>query len=164
MWRAFTGECVCAAGMWSVKDVCVHRKPGMVALINSISAQMDKGNYVFELSDYNQDIHTVASLLKKFLKELPDALIPHQMYQHFLDCSRIPDPEIQLSTLKELVYRLPTAHYHTLRFLMKHLAKIVEHSAQNKVSGCVERGLETCLSSVSIKLRLYKENSLSMHM
>lgn len=109
------------------------RKPGMVALINNMSAQMDKGNYVFEHSDYGSDIHTVASLLKKFLKDLPDALIPEHMYEHFQNCARIPDPEIQLNTLKELVMQLPTAHYHTLRFLMKHLAKIVAHSDQNKV-------------------------------
>lgn len=105
----------------------------MASLINSLSAQMDKGNYVFDLSDYGQDIHTVASLLKKFLKEIPDAIIPDHMYEHFQNCSRIPDSEIQLNTLKELVYRLPTAHYHTLRFLMRHLARIVANSAQNKV-------------------------------
>lgn len=94
---------------------------------------MDKGNYTFEHSDYGSDIHTVASLLKKFLKDLPDALIPDHMYEHFQNCARIPDPEIQLNTLKQLVVGLPTAHYHTLRFLMKHLAKIVAHSDQNKV-------------------------------
>ena len=41
-------------------------------MINNMSAQMDKGNYDFDISDYGQDIHTVGSLLKKYFKELPD--------------------------------------------------------------------------------------------
>ena len=36
--------------------------------------------------------------------------------------------------LKDLVFELPTAHYHTLKFLMKHLKKVAAHSEQNKVS------------------------------
>ena len=94
---------------------------------------MDKGNYMFDISDYGQDVHTVASLLKKFLKELPDALIPDHMYQDLVACARLTDEETRLNTLKDLVYHLPTAHYHTLKFLMRHLGKVVAHSQQNKV-------------------------------
>lgn len=94
---------------------------------------MDKGNYLFDMADYGQDIHTVASLIKKFLKELPDPLLPDRMYDNFVVCARILEEEKRLSTLKDLVYQLPTAHYHTLQFLMKHLSKVVAHSSQNKV-------------------------------
>lgn len=113
---------------------CHHRKPGLVAMINNISAQMDKGNYMFDIADYGQDIHTIASLIKKYLKELPDPLIPSSMYKKFVECSRLTDQEARLTTLKELVFHLPTAHYHTLRYLMSHLSKVVAHSSQNKVS------------------------------
>lgn len=106
----------------------------MVALINTMSAQMDKGNYAYDISDYRQDIHTVASLLKKFLKELPDPLIPESMHANFLQCARLTNEEIRLTTLQQLVLQLPTAHYHTLRFLVRHLAEIIKHSSENKVS------------------------------
>ena len=109
------------------------RKPGLIAMINQMSAQMDKGNYKFEYTDYGQDIHVVASLLKKFLKELPDPLIPDDMYPHFLACARLDNEKEQMQTLKELVCGLPTAHYHTLSYLMRHLANIYAHSAQSKV-------------------------------
>ena len=95
---------------------------------------MDKGNYMFDIADYGQDIHTIASLIKKYLKELPDPLIPSAMYKKFVECSRLTDQEARLTTLKELVFHLPTAHYHTLRYLMTHLSKVVAHSSQNKVS------------------------------
>lgn len=109
------------------------RKPGLLAMINQMSSQMDKGHYLFEYSDYGQDIHTAASLLKKFFKELPDPLIPDNMYAHFLACARLADEKVRLTTLKELVYRLPTAHYHTLRFLIRHLVVVSTHHVQNKV-------------------------------
>ena len=103
-------------------------------MINNMSAEMDKGNYGFELPDYGQDIHAVGSLLKKFFKELPDPLIPDNMHTDFLSCAKLSDQEERLTQLKELVFQLPTAHYHTLHFLMQHLTRVVAHSSENKVS------------------------------
>ncbi len=95
-----------------------------------ISAEMDKGNYSFP--DY-EDIHVMSSLLKKFLKELPDPLIPGAVYNDFIACGREENEEKRLSRLKELVYHLPTAHYHTLKFIMKHLRKVTTSHDINKV-------------------------------
>ena len=108
-----------------------------------MSVEMDKGNY--EFSEYG-DIHTIGSLLKKFFKELPDPAVPVGLYDDFVTCAKETNEEERLSMLKELVYRLPTAHYHTVKFLMKHLKKVAAHSDQNKVSTCnvisfVSRGL-----------------------
>jgi hypothetical protein len=116
-------------------------------MINTLSAQMDKGNYGFDISDYGQDIHTVASLFKKFLKELPDPLLPDNMYHKFVDCSRIADEKKRLSMLKDLVYHLPTAHYHTMQFIMQHLGKVVAHSQQNKVRCSPSGDLLKCFFS-----------------
>ena len=99
-----------------------------------MSVEMDKGNY--EFSEYG-DIHTVGSLLKKFFKELPDPAVPVSLYDDFVSCAKETNEEERLSMLKELVYHLPTAHYHTLKFLMKHLKKVAGHSDQNKVSTCM---------------------------
>ena len=95
---------------------------------------MDKGNY--SLAEHGGDIHIVCSLLKKFFKELPDPVIPSAMYEEFVACGRESD-EVRVSTLKELVFRLPTAHYHTLRFLMRHLRRVTTLNDMNLVSGSV---------------------------
>ena len=102
-------------------------------MINTMSTRMDKGNYTLDSSEYGHDIHTVGSLLKKFFMELPDPLIPSSMHREFFTCARLTNEEARLSTLKDLVYHLPTAHYHTLRYLMRHLAEIATHSDKNKV-------------------------------
>ena len=91
---------------------------------------MDKGSY--SLSEHD-DVHIVSSLLKKFLKELPDPLIPGAVYNEFIACAREEDEEKKMNRLKELVHNLPTAHYHTLKFLMKHLRKVTTFHEVNKV-------------------------------
>ena len=100
---------------------------------------MDKGNY--EVSEYG-DIHTVGSLLKKFFKELPDPAVPVHLYDKFIACAKETDEEERLNELKDLVYQLPTAHYHTLKYLMQHLKKIVRRSDENKVRWTGEEGGE----------------------
>lgn len=102
-------------------------------MINYMSGEMDKGTYDFTQEEIG-DVHTVASLCKKFFKDLPDPMIPSLLHDQFLACARLSNDDTRLSVLKELVFELPTAHYHTLKFLMKHLMKVTAHCEQNKVS------------------------------
>lgn len=37
----------------------------------------------------NTDVHTVASLLKLYLRELPEPVIPFQKYEEFLACAKL---------------------------------------------------------------------------
>ncbi|KAL5497395.1 hypothetical protein EMCRGX_G013860 [Ephydatia muelleri] len=111
----------------------IYRIPGKVALINSLSMDIDKGNYSQLDSGYD-DIHTIGSLLKKFLKDLPDPLIPSNLYVHFINAARIPSERERMKTLKELVFNLPPVHYHTLKFLLTHLYKVSEYSEANKMN------------------------------
>ena len=98
--------------------------------MRALSVEMDKGNY--NHTDYGE-VHIISSLLKKFLKELPDPLIPGGMYDDFISCGLEKDEEQRMTRMKELVYSLPIAHYHTLKFLMTHLKNITAHSDVNKV-------------------------------
>lgn len=51
----------------------IYRMAGSIAQVNTVSLELNKGNYKI-LKD--QDVHSITSLLKKFLKELPDPVIP----------------------------------------------------------------------------------------
>lgn len=37
----------------------------------------------------NTDVHTVASLLKLYLRELPEPVIPFSKYEDFLTCAQL---------------------------------------------------------------------------
>lgn len=41
------------------------------------------------LSGSNTDVHTVASLLKLYLRELPEPVIPFAKYEDFLTCAQL---------------------------------------------------------------------------
>ncbi len=102
-------------------------------MIKHLSSEMDKGVYEFTQEEIG-DVQTVASLFKKFLKELPDPMIPEAVHDEFIACARLADESDRLTRLHELVYNLPTAHYHTLKFIMLHLTMVAGQSDLNKVT------------------------------
>ena len=52
-------------------------------------------------------IHIVTALLKTFLRELPDPLIPGALYNAFLACGEIEDPAVERAELARLIRELP---------------------------------------------------------
>ncbi len=87
------------------------------------------------------DIHSVTGLLKQYLRELPEALIPDAKYPEFFQAygrigrvggsggqgkSSEDDPTDSTSaagTILQLIRDLPQPNSDTLRFLLDHLMK-----------------------------------------
>jgi len=66
----------------SVNEEGLFRVPGSIAIMTEIRNSLESGN----LRDYGEylkgkDEHAVSSLLKQFLRELPEPLIPYSSYQ-----------------------------------------------------------------------------------
>ena len=97
-------------------------------------SEMNKGNFdAASVSDEWQDIKMVTTLLKRFLKQLPDSLIVKGLYHDFITAARAPTDEGRVQRIKELLGLLPAAHFHTLHHFTVHLATIEKHSEHNKV-------------------------------
>lgn len=47
----------------------------------------------------NTDVHTVASLLKLYLRELPEPVIPYAKYEDFLSCAKLLSKEEEAVSL-----------------------------------------------------------------
>ncbi|XP_024940412.1 phosphatidylinositol 3-kinase regulatory subunit alpha isoform X5 [Cephus cinctus] len=77
-----------------------------------------------ELAQYSPQC--IASVLKKFLRELPDPVIPVQWYDRFLEASRLRNDEQCAAHLNQLVNELPGHHRSTLRHLMSHFCRICQ--------------------------------------
>lgn len=66
--------------------VGIYRIPGNTAAISALAELVNKGFDEQTLSDPRwDDVNVVSSLLKLFLRRLPEALIPDDMYKHFID-------------------------------------------------------------------------------
>lgn len=93
----------------------------------------ESGTGDVDLAEYNSNC--IASVLKKFLRELPDPVIPVQWYDRFLDAAKIRTGDEQAAAcLARLVNELPEHHRSTLQHLMAHLCRIcqMEHAHGNR--------------------------------
>ena len=116
--------------------VGVYRVPGNSAAVNYLTEQLKKDDVeeAFRLDDHRwNDVNVVSSLLKSFFRKLPDPVFCAELYRDFIESSKIEDASLRLSALKKLVQQLPEVHYKTLRHVMKHLCRVVEHSDVNKM-------------------------------
>lgn len=79
----------------------------------------------------SQDVHVVSSVLKRYLRRLPEPVITHGLYDQFISCSLIKRPERKLEKIRGIVAQLPKQHRLTLHLLAKHLNLISQYLEVN---------------------------------
>ncbi|XP_014670283.1 PREDICTED: phosphatidylinositol 3-kinase regulatory subunit alpha-like isoform X2 [Priapulus caudatus] len=78
--------------------------------------------------DINQfEIQVLAGILKRFLRELPNPLIPCELYESFIEAAKIQNDVDCTKALVRLLDKLPPAHSSVLRFLMEHFCRVCLH-------------------------------------
>ncbi|NWU91878.1 RHG24 protein, partial [Upupa epops] len=84
----------------------------------------------------NTDVHTVASLLKLYLRELPEPVIPYAKYDDFLSCTKMLSKEEEkgLRELVKQVKSLPAVNYNLLKYICRFLDEVQFYSGVNKMS------------------------------
>lgn len=111
--------------------VGIYRIPGNTAAISALTEQVNKGFDEQTLNDPKwEDVNVVSSLLKLFLRRLPEALLPNNMYKHFIDADDERGQK-RLIDLKILIDNLPPQSYESLKHLMKHLNLISRNCDTN---------------------------------
>ncbi|XP_072523045.1 rho GTPase-activating protein 22 [Salminus brasiliensis] len=112
----------------------LFRMPGQANLVKELQDAFDCGDK--PQFDSNTDVHTVASLLKLYLRELPEPVVPFCKYEDFLTCAQLlaKDEEEGLQELGQQVKTLPPANYNLLKYICKFLDEVQSHSLENKMS------------------------------
>ncbi|XP_041075677.1 rho GTPase-activating protein 6-like [Polyodon spathula] len=113
--------------MYGLQTVGIFRVGSSKKRVRQLREEFDQGNDV--ILDDDQSVHDVAALLKEFLREMPDPLLPRELYTAFLISSAM-DTEEQLSFLQLLLYLLPPCNCDTLYRLLQFLSKVAS-CAQN---------------------------------
>ncbi|XP_076261021.1 phosphatidylinositol 3-kinase regulatory subunit alpha isoform X2 [Rhynchophorus ferrugineus] len=100
------------------------------ALVKSIENVSDLNS--LDLSQFSPVV--ISGVIKKYLRELPDPLIPVQWYEKFIEAQKKKNDEECTVALKQLVDKLPENHKSTLQFIMAHLCRIclMEFARGNK--------------------------------
>uniref|UniRef100_A0A673GXV4 Rho GTPase-activating protein 22-like n=1 Tax=Sinocyclocheilus rhinocerous TaxID=307959 RepID=A0A673GXV4_9TELE len=111
----------------------LFRMPGQANLVKELQEAFDCGDK--PQFDSNTDVHTVASLLKLYLRELPEPVVPFCKYEDFLASAQLlaKDEEEGIQELGKLVTTLPAANYNLLKYICKFLDEVQSHSNENKM-------------------------------
>jgi hypothetical protein len=106
----------------------IYRKTGGSGQSKLITQLFERGDYTaFDLLDRDRfnDICSTTSVLKSYLRTLPNPLLTFVLHDEFIFASSIQDPAHRSAKYADLVKQLPTEHYYTLRILMLHLHRFV---------------------------------------
>lgn len=105
-------------------------------LVRDLKDRFDEGELV-DLYKDDLDVHSVASLLKQYFRELPESIIPFASYQEFMNIAMRFQGSSKLDEVEELrnaMAALPQDNYNVLKFLCSFLDLVAQKTDVNKMS------------------------------
>ncbi|XP_061645533.1 rho GTPase-activating protein 22 isoform X2 [Phyllopteryx taeniolatus] len=131
---ALVERCACFIRDHGLKEEGLFRAPGQTTHVRELQDAFDRGENLLFASATN--VHTVASLLKLYLRELPEPLIPFTKYAQFLSCALLltKDREMGIIELGKQVKSLPKVNYNLLEYICRFLDEVQSYSDANKMS------------------------------
>ncbi|NXL88033.1 RHG18 protein, partial [Alectura lathami] len=110
------------------------RIPGVATRVKSLCQELEAKFYEGTFNWENVKQHDAASLLKLFIRELPQPLLTVQYLKAFQDVQNLPMRKQQLQALNLLVILLPEANRDTLKVLLEFLQRVIDHRDKNKMT------------------------------
>uniref|UniRef100_A0A3Q2YFD3 Rho GTPase activating protein 22 n=1 Tax=Hippocampus comes TaxID=109280 RepID=A0A3Q2YFD3_HIPCM len=123
---ALVERCACFIRDHGLREEGLFRAPGQTSHVRELQDAFDRGESL--LFDSSTDVHTVASLLKLYLRELPEPVIPFTKYAQFLSCALL------LNKDREMVKSLPKVNHNLLEYICRFLDEVQSHSDANKMN------------------------------
>uniref|UniRef100_A0A8C7YNZ2 Rho GTPase activating protein 22 n=1 Tax=Oryzias sinensis TaxID=183150 RepID=A0A8C7YNZ2_9TELE len=127
-------QCACFIREHGLKEEGLFRAPGQTNHVRELQDAFDRGEK--PVFDSSTDVHTVASLLKLYIRELPEPIIPFSKYTQFLSCAQLlnKDKEMGIAELRKQVKSLPQVNYNLIKYICKFLDEVQSYSNDNKMS------------------------------
>ncbi|KAH9971731.1 GTPase activating protein [Lactifluus volemus] len=129
-------KCCEAIEKHGITTMGVYRVGGTMSKVTRLKEKLDRDLEATNLDaeEWSGDISNVTSVLKLWLRDLPEPLLTMQLHQGFLDAAKIDNDRLRHIRLHERVNDLPDPNYATLKYFMGHLHRIAQHEAQNSMS------------------------------
>jgi hypothetical protein len=130
----FLHRCVTFLREHALHEVGIFRLPGQASRVQDLKELYDQGcQQQFSASE---DVHTVGSLLKLYLRELPEPLVPFDGYSFFQSAVKKLSigMEAAVEDLQRALLHLPKVNINVLKYLVRFLSEIQDHSEDNKMT------------------------------
>ncbi|KAJ7630593.1 hypothetical protein FB45DRAFT_915968 [Roridomyces roridus] len=111
----------------------IYRVSGRHAVVQSLLHEIERDESKFEFKQ-KDDIFAVASLLKLYLRELPEKLFRFSLQDRMAHTEDLADHQSNnFMLLRSKIRRLPPVHQATLKALLEHLSRVVALCEKNKM-------------------------------
>ncbi|KAG2370245.1 hypothetical protein BDR07DRAFT_1386850 [Suillus spraguei] len=112
----------------------IYRVSGRHAIVQDLQHKIERNEASFKFNALTDDIYAVSSLLKLYLRELPEPLFRFPLQdriEHTGD--RAEHQSSHFVLLRSKIRRLPAVHRATLRALVEHLTRVASNADKNKM-------------------------------
>jgi hypothetical protein len=103
------------------------------ALRNKVGTMTARGKFDISML-VADDVHACANVLKQYIRELPDPLIPFEMFELVLRFADVDDESLRARQLRAAMAELPLERYAVLRYLIEFLTDVHAFAAVNQMT------------------------------
>ena len=108
----------------------IYRVSGTKNAVDALRTTLDS-TPAESLTVSRVDVHVIASVIKLWLRELPEPVVPYAFYRELLDTEYISDAEARILAMRELISRFPRHNSRVLRRFATHLALVTKNRKKN---------------------------------
>ncbi|KAK9485033.1 Rho GTPase activation protein [Lipomyces starkeyi] len=129
---AIVTRCINFLNQHGLEEEGLYRISGSISGIEELKKEFSFYGQEMVLQPEVHDVHTIASLLKAYIRALPEALIPPSP-QLFAILTQISE-EVPYDAIQRLIATLPVYNFHVLRILCSHFALVTSASGKNRMT------------------------------
>ncbi|XP_063234388.1 rho GTPase-activating protein 44-like isoform X2 [Bacillus rossius redtenbacheri] len=127
--------CVCALLELGMDEEGLFRVAGGASKLRRMKMSFDACCLNLPMALEYRDPHVIAGALKSYLRELPEPLMTHALYDEWMAAARVQGSnDARLQAFWQVVQKLPSANYDNLSYLVKFLAVLARNHEVNKMS------------------------------
>lgn len=103
----------------------IYRISGTRNAIDELENQLDAKS-IHQISFSRIDVHVLTSVVKQWLRELPEPLVPYASYDMLIETERITQHEDRVKAMRDLIRTFPKCHYLALQRVTHHLTLVAK--------------------------------------
>ncbi|XP_025415724.1 rho GTPase-activating protein 44-like [Sipha flava] len=126
--------CICTLLEISVEEEGLFRIAAGASKVRCMKLRLDSNCLDLESAVEYRDPHIIAGVLKSYLRQLPEPLLTHHLYEEWIAAAKLQTSESRLQAILNVVQKLPQSNLYNLRYIIKFLAMLTKHQDLNKMS------------------------------
>lgn len=109
----------------------IYQISGVKSKVRQLKSQYNSGEKVYL---YEHEPHIVASLLKHFLRELPEPVLTNELMPKFEEAAGLKNEQKKVEIISKLIESLPKCNRVLLSYVFIHMLHIIQMEKRNKMN------------------------------